>query len=729
MTKLTNINVTCVFWITILGFILDTFKSVDSEVGVAYSPFVQDEDHPGTDSYTMQDVKVMLEIIAEEKIHLVSTYGVGAPDERYVVNSTWTRCSSVVHTALAAAQLNKEKHKTELSIYQGLYPVVPSQIQLDSEIEVGFEMANAANAIHKDTVKGIIFPSDITFGRLKDMKEKVLTVSNRTRSLNLQFGTRLVDCAETIPKQDKTDKNIQDMIRLFDFIICQTMPNANTFANGPERFKRRITNGISDVTKALKQMGLSTQVILESGWPGGRNLDRQNTVEDMFKFWELLKHWSNNGTEKRLVFMHEAFNNPWKDSINAIRWGAHYGLWKHKNTNDNSKNGYSRKEAEILAPRSNETGGTSNELIIGIVFGTVLFILVVIMMILLYRRVTKLNNNKLSPEEIRQFLDGIVANEVVDPEAKDNAWKRAPYNREFELAKHAFFIDKTDLLGSGAFGSVFKGTITGLVNPVAFKMTRPDCPVSALRGLLSEIKILSHLGKHDNIVSICGAYTTELENGIVYVATELCSNSSLEKYLRINKTSYANIDTTRYVASPPGLPSPVITDSQLLQWSVDIASAMEYISSRNVIHADLAARNILLTENLTAKVTDFGLSRRLYEYTEYVKKNQEPLPWRWMAVESLKQLEFSTKSDVWSYGITLWEMYSLGDIPYPGLSWDINFVTELENGLRMQSPSRAPSNIYGIMTSSWNLDPARRPTFQTIKNTLLAMLVNNTKCK
>lgn len=98
---------------------------------------------------------------------------------------------------------------------------------------------------------------------------------------------------------------------------------------------------------------------------------------------------------------------------------------------------------------------------------------------------------------------------------------------------------------------------------------------------------------------------------------------------------------------------------------------------------------MLLTEDGTAKITDFGLSRRLYEYTQYVKASQEPLPWRWMAIESLQNLSFSSMSDVWSYGVTLWEIFSLGDIPYPGLSWDIDFVKELERGLRMTSPKYA----------------------------------------
>ncbi len=97
------------------------------------------------------------------------------------------------------------------------------------------------------------------------------------------------------------------------------------------------------------------------------------------------------------------------------------------------------------------------------------------------------------------------------------------------------------------------------------------------------------------------------------------------------------------------------------KWCMDIIKGMEYLASKNVLHGDLATRNVLLCKNMRAKLCDFGLSRRLYEYTSYMKSNVEPLPWRWMAPESLCCWEFNEKTDVWAFGVTCWEICTYGN--------------------------------------------------------------------
>ncbi|CAL8121113.1 unnamed protein product [Orchesella dallaii] len=722
-----------VIYIILFGFI----RQATCQLGIVYSPFVKPGDRPeSTRSYNVQDLKIMLELIAEQKFNHIATYGMGAPNEQYKCNSTIRRCASIANTALAAAEINKAKNKTILSVYQGVFPATSEQT-LNSEIKVAFEIAAIANLQYERTVAGIIFPSIASFDSLYGLRPRLEINSHRARAQNLEFGVRLWDCADKILGLDPNDQATKELIGLFDFIICQTLPTTHDFRNGPLNYVSRITERFVGIENALNQVSLDnqhkTKVILESGWPSGEDLGVENTVEKMNQFWEALKLWADNG-KKRSIFLHEAFNNPWKEvGMTDVVWANHYGRWIHNGGYNNSRSAYVFKEPHETENDSVNAESPNNlhmELIIGLLSVTVILFLIGVIFAWLYRTYLSGRREKLNEDEIQQFRDGIVSMESSDEEDKDNHWKWLPYDMSFELAKHSFSIDKTSPLGNGQFGCVYKGHIAGSAGNVAFKMSKagPNY-LPGVRSLLFEIKILTYLGKHENVIEVCGAYTTELENGIVYMAIELCVNGSLEKFLRKRNTcDYANLsslpaapgnDYVNNIRFAPLSTPEIITDSQLLAWSFQIASAMEFISSKHVIHADIAARNILLTSDLTAKVTDFGLSRRLYQFTEYVKTKQEPLPWKWMAVESLKRNEFSTKSDVWSYGVTLWEIFSNGDIPYSGRSWDVTFATQLETGLRLASPSRASSDMYDVMKSCWELNPTLRPTFGAIRNKLV----------
>lgn len=118
-----------------------------------------------------------------------------------------------------------------------------------------------------------------------------------------------------------------------------------------------------------------------------------------------------------------------------------------------------------------------------------------------------------------------------------------------------------------------------------------------------------------------------------------------------------------------------------------------------LVHADLAARNVLLSSQKVSKIADFGLSARLYNYSYCVKSEQDLLPWRWMAPESIKRLQFSEKSDVWAYGVMLWELYSLGDLPYCNMSCS-HVLENFSNGLRLERSAYDAKYVHGIMKNA-----------------------------
>ncbi|KAG8226012.1 hypothetical protein J437_LFUL004133 [Ladona fulva] len=153
-----------------------------------------------------------------------------------------------------------------------------------------------------------------------------------------------------------------------------------------------------------------------------------------------------------------------------------------------------------------------------------------------------------------------------------------------------------------------------------------------------------------------------------------------------------------------------ICTRDLVCWAFQVARGIDYLASRRVLHGDLAARNILLAEDNVVKICDFGLAKSMYKSDNYKKKGDGPLPVKWMAIESIRDRVFSTQSDVWSYGIVLWEFFSLARTPYPGCLIHIfNFFS------------------YSVMLECWNVNPSERPTFSALSDKLGGMLEDAVK--
>ncbi|KAF1373009.1 hypothetical protein PFLUV_G00255900 [Perca fluviatilis] len=258
------------------------------------------------------------------------------------------------------------------------------------------------------------------------------------------------------------------------------------------------------------------------------------------------------------------------------------------------------------------------------------------------------------------------------------------------------------------------------------------------KALMTELKILNHIGHHLNVVNLLGACTKP--GGPLMVIVEYCCYGNLSNFLKGKRevfvhntpaggkdggpgcfgsvSEFDERDEKENQLDPKSAPNSPLFLEDLISFSFQVARGMEFLASRKCIHRDLAARNILLSDNKVVKICDFGLARDIYKDPDYVRKGDARLPLKWMSPESIFDKVFTTQSDVWSYGILLWEIFSLGASPYPGLHIDEEFCHRLKGGTRMRAPEYSTPEIYSTMLACWEASPSDRPTFTNLVETL-----------
>ncbi|XP_011696536.1 PREDICTED: insulin-like receptor [Wasmannia auropunctata] len=276
---------------------------------------------------------------------------------------------------------------------------------------------------------------------------------------------------------------------------------------------------------------------------------------------------------------------------------------------------------------------------------------------------------------------------------------------EWEVARKNIQLLKE--LGNGSFGMVYEGLARDVVkgNPevrCAVKTVNENATDRERIEFLNEASVMKAFNTH-HVVRLLGVVS---QGQPTLVVMELMVNGDLKTYLRNHRP-----DVCVNSKQPPTL-------RDILQMAVEIADGMSYLSAKKFVHRDLAARNCMVAEDLTVKIGDFGMTRDIYETDYYRKGSKGLLPVRWMAPESLKDGVFTSFSDVWSYGVVLWEMVTLASQPYQGLSNDQVLRYVIEGGV-MERPENCPDSLYNLMRRTWNHRATRRPTFIDIETLLM----------
>jgi len=300
------------------------------------------------------------------------------------------------------------------------------------------------------------------------------------------------------------------------------------------------------------------------------------------------------------------------------------------------------------------------------------------------------------------------------------------FDAHWEINRKNIFLHER--IDEGFFGQVFRAGVCynrdGKNEQVmgAVKMLKNNRSEKDMADLITEMEQLKRIGTHVNIISLIGICTQE---GLLWLITEYAEQGNLRDFLRRNRPSNVDLPEVpdnlqaKYLQVPPrGEP---ITYQNLISASYQVARGMEFLAQKKCVHRDLAARNVLVTEGFVMKIADFGLARDVRSQEYYRKVSRGHLPYKWMAIEAMVENVFTHSTDVWSFGVLLWEVFTLGGSPYPGIK-TAHLVQFLKAGNRLEHPQFASPLLYRLMRDCWEEEPLDRPRFRLLLEDLERML-------
>ena len=353
-----------------------------------------------------------------------------------------------------------------------------------------------------------------------------------------------------------------------------------------------------------------------------------------------------------------------------------------------------------------------NTAIIGAVIFCIGILLFTLIIIIQYRRRRRKNNNTMTHSVECQVSAGSSNTYVVQT------------NSPISSSSPNWSLNTCNVikdLGKGFFSKVYL-VEDSQKNLYAVKTVDKPSNMIAEECIRKEIAILSKLKDHPHIIQMIGFNLTEH-----IIVLEFCTDGNLKDCVQILRNSVMNVKTQLLIEE--------ISDNdnvndllrrKFLYWSYQIAAGMKHLSDLGIIHRDLALRNILLTSDQIIKIADFGLAVSLSDDrkedssrpSQYLSRSNKPTPFKWMALESLTSNIFSHKTDIWSFGVTLWELFTLGEEPYGDVNLHV-LVKMLQDGDRLpDSHLLSPHNIYLFMKHCWDKEPSNRPTFEDSLNIL-----------
>ncbi|XP_053064039.1 focal adhesion kinase 1 isoform X3 [Acinonyx jubatus] len=268
--------------------------------------------------------------------------------------------------------------------------------------------------------------------------------------------------------------------------------------------------------------------------------------------------------------------------------------------------------------------------------------------------------------------------------------------RDYEIQRERIELGRC--IGEGQFGDVHQGVYMSPENPalaVAIK-TCKNCTSDSVREKFLQEALTMRQFDHPHIVKLVGVIT---ENP-VWIIMELCTLGELRSFLQVRKYS--------------------LDLASLILYAYQLSTALAYLESKRFVHRDIAARNVLVSSNDCVKLGDFGLSRYMEDST-YYKASKGKLPIKWMAPESINFRRFTSASDVWMFGVCMWEILMHGVKPFQGVK-NNDVIGRIENGERLPMPPNCPPTLYSLMTKCWAYDPSRRPRFTELKAQLSTIL-------